>query len=91
MYLRSFERMECIKASAGLELMSYRFVVNALTNYAMLLRNEFRKENIYKTMFDFIVYFVRKYVTIWKCHIPSSLVVCFMNEFTKIANYITVS
>lgn len=73
--------MECIKASAGLELMPYRFVVNALTNYAMLLRNEFRKENIYKTMFDFIVYFVQKYVTIWKCPIPSSLVVCFMNEF----------
>lgn len=42
--------MECIKASAGLELMSYRFIVNALTNYAMLLRKEFRKENIYKTM-----------------------------------------
>lgn len=67
--------MECIKASVGLEL--NRFVVNALTHYAMLLRKEFRKENIYKTMFDFIVYFVRKYVTIWKCPIPPSLVSMF--------------
>lgn len=83
--LKSFERIEYTKASDGLELMPYRFVyvVNALTYYAMLLRNEFRKENVNKTMLDFIVYFVRKYVTIpiWKYPIPSSLVSMFLNEF----------
>lgn len=46
-----------------------RFVVNALTHCAALLGNNFEKESIYKIVLDFIVYFGRKYDTIWRCPI----------------------
>lgn len=51
--------------------MTYKFVVNALNHYAMLLGNEIGKENNYKIMLDFTVYFDRKYVTTWRCPIPT--------------------
>lgn len=42
--------------------MTYRFVVNVLTNCAMLLGNNFRKEKNYKIIhvLDFVVYFDQK-------------------------------
>lgn len=49
--------------------MTNRFVVNALTHCTALLGNNFEKESIYKIVLDFIVYFGRKYDTIWRCPI----------------------
>lgn len=38
-------------------VLTYRFVVNALTLCSTLLGNNFVKEKVYKNMLDFIVYF----------------------------------
>lgn len=45
--------------------MIYRFVLYALTYCATLLDYNFWKENAYKIMLDFIVYFDGKYITTW--------------------------
>lgn len=46
----------------------YRLMVNALTHCATLSDNNFREENIYKFIhvLSFIVYLMRKLVTIWR-------------------------
>lgn len=51
-----FRKLKLIKAPAVIELMTYRFVVNAITNCAKLLSNNFGKGNIHKiNILDFIV------------------------------------
>lgn len=67
--LKIFEQVKIVKASAGFEHMTYRFVVQVLTHWALLLDNDFEKEQIYKII-DFIDHFKRKYVTIWRCPKP---------------------
>lgn len=59
--------------AAGFKLITYRFIVNAQTNCATLLDNNFMKEKIFKIILDFFVYFDRKHVTIWRCSILSTL------------------
>lgn len=56
--------------NAGFELMTFRFVVNALTNCATLFSNNFGEEKLHKFVLDFIANFNRKSVTIWRCHKP---------------------
>lgn len=51
--------------------MTYRFIERtiyraALRFYSIL----FQKENVYRVSLDFIVYFGKQYVTIWKRPIP---------------------
>lgn len=41
------------KAPAGFELITYIFVVNALTHCATVLSNYFGKDKVYKTVLDF--------------------------------------
>lgn len=50
----------------------YRLMVNALTHCATLSDNNFREENIYEFIhvLSFIVYLMRKLVTIWRGSIP---------------------
>lgn len=55
--------MNILKARAGFRLMTYRFLVKALTNCTSLLGSISGKEFI-KLLLDFIVYFDRKYVPI---------------------------
>lgn len=69
-FLKIWKGGKIIKAQAGFELMTNRFIVNTLTHCTTLLRNSFVKEKIYKIIFDFIVYSDRKFVTIWRCPIP---------------------
>lgn len=52
--------MNILKARAGFGLMTYRFLVKALTNCTTLLGSISGKEFI-KLLLDFIVYFDRKY------------------------------
>lgn len=42
----------------------------------MLYSNNFGKENNYKVTLDFIVYFVQKYVTIWRYLLPPEWFFC---------------
>lgn len=42
----------------------------------MLYSNNFGKENNYKVTLDFIVYFVQKYVTIWRYLLPPEWFCC---------------
>lgn len=68
--LKYFRKVNIIKATAGLELITYRLVVNDLTNCTMLLDNNYRTENIVKITLDFYCYFNRTYVTIRRYPIP---------------------
>lgn len=38
-----FEKVKLVKATAGYELMTYKFVINTLTNYGVLLGNKYGK------------------------------------------------
>lgn len=51
-----------MKVAVGIELMTFRFVVNALAHCVSLLGNIIRKESICKIILDFTVYFDMKYV-----------------------------
>lgn len=57
-----FEKVKIWKGPAGLELVTYKFVTNGLTNWAMLLDNNFWLENINtcKIILYFIAYFDQK-------------------------------
>lgn len=50
------------KSPSRIHIMTYRFAVNVLTNCAMLLGNNFRKEKSYNIIhvLDFVVYFDQK-------------------------------
>lgn len=52
-----------------LDLMTWRFIDNALTHCPAVI-SEFRQRKNDKKMHYFIVDFDWKYVTIWKCPIP---------------------
>lgn len=47
------------KAPAGFELITNRFVVNALTHCATVLSNYFGKDKVYKTILDFVFISIR--------------------------------
>lgn len=57
MFYKFFEREKYKKTSAVFELMTYRFVVNALNHCATLLDSNVWNERNYKIIHDFIVYF----------------------------------
>lgn len=59
---KMFEKVKIWKGPAGLELVTYKFVTNGLTNWAMLLDNNFWLENIKtcKIILYFIAYFDQK-------------------------------
>lgn len=61
-----FEADGSTNATAVLELMTCRFVVNALIHCATRLGNNLGKKKIT----DFIVSFDRKFVSIWRCPVP---------------------
>lgn len=44
MLKKNFEKEKNVKASAGFEHMTYRFVVQVLTHCSLLLDNNFEKE-----------------------------------------------
>lgn len=56
-----FGKVKIVKA--GLKLITYMFVVNALTHCAMRLGINIGKDRICKIVLYFIVYFDRNYVT----------------------------
>lgn len=58
------------KGPVGVELMTYRFVADAQTHCARLLGHNIGVKQFYKIILDFIIYFDRKFVTIWKCPVP---------------------
>lgn len=64
-----FWKGKFIKAPAAFIIVTYRKVViyKALTHCAMMLGNNFWRENYYKIMIDFIVYFDIKCVRIRMC------------------------
>lgn len=63
-----FGKGQIIKAPAGFELVTLRFVVNAPTHCAMLFGTNLFGGGIIKIMLDFIVYFYRKYVNMEVSH-----------------------
>lgn len=64
---KKFRKVKTIKAATGFELMNNRFLVNDLTGCASCPSNNLGKEQNYKIIFGFILYFDRKYLTIWGC------------------------
>lgn len=50
-----FGKVKKIKTLVGFKILTYRFVVNALTHCTMLLDKSFRKENICKIILYYIV------------------------------------
>lgn len=62
------EKGKNYKSPAGFKLTTNRFVVNTLTHCTTLLGNSFVREKINNIIFDFIVYFDRKFFPI--CPIP---------------------
>lgn len=50
-------KVKLTKTPDGFELMTYRFLVNALTHFATLLGKNFGKEQNYTIILDFIVHF----------------------------------
>lgn len=57
-----FRKVKFINAPADFELVTYRSVVNPLTDGAKLLDNNFGNETIYKITLVFVVYFDKYYV-----------------------------
>lgn len=55
MFLKKFKKVKLIKALAGFELLTYRFVANALTNCATLLGNNFGKDFFFLIKLDFFL------------------------------------
>lgn len=66
--LKEFGKLKNLKFTAKFELLTYKFVVNALTLRAMLIGNKFGKEK--KIILDFFVYFDSRHVTLWMCPKP---------------------
>lgn len=58
MCFKSFGKGKNIKATLGFELVTYIFVVKALTHSETMLGNTFRKENIKH-------YFILLFISIW--------------------------
>lgn len=53
---KNFLKEKITKAPAGFELITYIFVVNALTHSATVLSNYFGKDKNYKTVLDFFLF-----------------------------------
>lgn len=66
--LKDFGKVKIIKIPAGFDLRDLKIQVNVLTQCVTRLDNHFGERKKCK-MLDFLVYFDRKYVTIWRCPI----------------------
>lgn len=66
-----FEKVLILKFLEGFEYMIYRFDLNFLIYCVMVFgdKSVIVKEVIYKIVFNFIYYFDKWYVKIWKCFI----------------------
>lgn len=71
--LKVLGKLKIIKAPAGYELMTCIFVAHTLITLCCLI-TIMGKKNIIKMILDFIVYFNRKYVTIWRCMSHTTLI-----------------
>lgn len=65
-----FRKGKIMKGPAGFKIMTGKFVVNAQIDYSTLFDDNFGSLQLYTIIPGFIVYYDRKYVTLWRCPIP---------------------